>query len=185
MFAVDGSLVQWKTHQTLGDEGIPIKSINFSAMAKDTISGITSILPAGWEKIDAQNDSHRLGRVDLVSQSGAPGDELLPPWRYQYLGRGVYRFPIPRSEDNIADTSYQARFLSCGCNGARLLLAEPVMNITHASDRFSPTNFHCLHDKSGAWAGILQVHEPLETGYRSQIYDFNMAEVELVAISRA
>ncbi|KAN0090565.1 Heterokaryon incompatibility protein (HET) domain containing protein [Hyaloscypha variabilis] len=142
MFAVDGSLVQWKTHQTLGDEGIPIKSINFSA-------------------------------------SGAPGVELLPPWRYQYLGRGVYRFPIPRSEDNIAETSYQARFLSCGCNGARLLLAEPVMNITHASDRFSPTNFHCLRDKSGAWAGILQVHEPLETGYRSQIYDFNTAEVDI------
>jgi len=185
MLAVDGSLVQWKTHQSPGDEGIPIKSINFSAMAEDNISGITSILPAGWEKIDAHNDSHRLSRIDLTSQSGAPGDELFPPWRYQYLGRGVYRFPIPRSEDNIAETSYQARFLSCRCNGARLLLAEPVTNITQASYRLTPTNLHCLRDKSGTWAGMLQIHEPLETIRGSQIYDSNMAEVELVAISCA
>ena len=59
------------------------------------------------------------------------------------------------------------------------------MNIAQASDGFSPTNIHCLRDKSGAWAGILQLHEPLETVRRSQIYDSNMVEVELVAISCA
>lgn len=186
MFAIDTSLVQWKTHQSLGDEGIPVKSIDFEAMAEYT-STVTSSLPADWEKIDALDNRNGSQRVDAIVQSGAPSDELLPSCRYQYKGRGLFRYPVVGSEDNTASTNLYASFLSCRCNRARMLLAltEPVVNTIQASNALNLTNFHHVYEKSGAWAGILQILELPGTIIDSQIYGSIMAEIELVAISSA
>jgi hypothetical protein len=152
--------VQWSSHAHDSDTIHPISGPHLLHAMQSEAQNDNMIIPEGWQRFKVP-DSHVPEHV--YETSDFPHTIALKYYfKHDYDPRREFWYPLPINQKPISENpSRNDSFLCCRTQKTVLYLGKSIHRTWHWSHHAG--YHHRLHDQSGKWAGVMQLHDELET----------------------